>query len=229
VQDAGGKTITISVQLGNSSILATTGVSGAVGGLPRIQDKQDDTTCLITALTARTPSLGITVQAGYPGGDPCRPADSVLQKVVKRVHENPPKYQIDKGTLLNVDPCASLDDSVINEVIPAAKKSAGALHGCNWISSGPSLFLNFSRGVPWSEGNGYKKIDLGGGLWGFQKIKTTGSSECTITWQHRPLDAGTGENVSVYYSYILTDGSKDDPCGKDLKLAKNVLTKLPRP
>jgi hypothetical protein len=229
VKDAGGKTIKISVQLGNSSILPTTEPTGAVGGLPRIEDKQDTSTCLITALTARSPDLGITVRAGYPGGDPCRPADTVLRKVVGRVRGNPSKYAVDKGTLLNFDPCASVDDQVINEVVPAARKQADSLHGCNWGGSGPNVFISFSRDTPVTEGDGYRKIDLGGGVSGVQKAKTSRSSECTINWQHRPVDAGTSENVSVYYSYILADGSKDDPCGKDLKVVQNVLTKLPKP
>lgn len=229
IKDAGGKNIAISVQLGNSSILSTAGATGAVGGLPRIEDKQDATTCLVTALTSRTPALGITVQASYPGGDPCRPAGTILQNVVKRVHDNPPKYTITQGTLLNVDPCAVVDDSVVGEVVPASKKASTSLHSCNWNGAGPNLAIGFAIDSPPVEGSGYRKVDLGGGVTGVQKSKTTGSSECTINWQHRSIDAETGENVSVYYSYILTDGTKDDPCGKALKITQNVMTKLPKP
>jgi hypothetical protein len=229
IKDAGGKNIAISVELGNSSILSATAATGAVGGLPRIEDKQDASTCLITAVTSRAPVLGITVQANYPGGDPCRPADTILQNVVKRVHDNPPKYAIAKGTLLNVDPCTAVDDSVADDVVPSARKASTSLHACNWSGTGPNLAISFSIDSPPVEGSGFRKIDLGGGVSGFQKSKTTGSSECTINWQHRSIDAETGENVSVYYSYILTDGAKDDPCGKALKITQNVMTKLPKP
>jgi hypothetical protein len=56
----------------------------------------------------------------------------VLQKVVKRVRGTTPKYDVAKGTLLTVDPCASLDDSAAKEAAPAAKKRAIGLHSCSW-------------------------------------------------------------------------------------------------
>jgi hypothetical protein len=202
-------------------------VNGVVEGLPRIEDKQDNSTCYVTALTSRSPVLGNTVNVSYPGGDPCKPGTAVLQKVVKRVHGTTPKYNVAKGTLLTVDPCASLDDSAAKEAAPAAKKRA--IHSCSWNGSGPNLLLDLRRGATPIEGDGHQKVDLGGDVSGFQKIKTAGASQRTVKWQHRPLGNDTGETAIVDYTYYSGDASKDDPCGKAVKLAKNVLPRLPKP
>jgi hypothetical protein len=227
VKDAGGKTVKIAVELGSSTLGSVDKVSGAVGGLPRIEDKSDDGSCDVTALTSRSPDLGVRVNAVYTGGDACRSAGSVLEVVVKRVHENPPKYEVDKGSLMDVDLCSVIDDQVVTTAVPAARKSASGLHICNWFGSGPTVSVAFTRGTKWTESADYKKIDLGGGVSGFQKTKTTGSSDCTIKWQHRAISGDVGENLSLNYTYYSAEASKDDPCGKSLKLVQNALTKLP--
>lgn len=95
-------------------------------------------------------------------------------------------------------------------------------------SSGPNLLLDLRRGDTPIEGGGYQKVDLGGGVSGFQKINTAGT-QCTVKWQHRPLGTDTGETAIVDYTYDSGDASKDDPCGKAVKLGKNVLPRLPKP
>lgn len=229
VKDAGGKTIRVSVELGAGLGVSASKVNGVVEGLPLIEDKQDSSTCDVTALTSRSPDLGIMVNVTYPGGDPCKSGTAVLQKVVKRLHGSPPKYDVANGSLLTVDPCASLDDSAAREAAPAAKKTATGLHSCSWNGSGPSLLLDLRRGATPIAGDGYQKVDLGGGVSGFQKITTADTSECTVKWQHRPLGNDTAETVILDYTYYSGDPAKDDPCGKAVKLAKNILTKLPKP
>jgi hypothetical protein len=228
VTDAGGKAISISIHLGEL-VSTVAKVNGAVEGLPQIEDNTQGTTCFVTALTARTPDLGITVQVHYEGGDPCRPGVTLLQKVIKRLHESPPKYQLPTGTVLPLDPCTGIDDEVAKEIAPVAKKSATGLHGCAWNGSGPQLTLDYRRGYAPGEGQSYKKVDLGGGVSGFQRLKQDNGSECTVEWQHRALDAEKGETVTVDYTNYNADAAKDDPCGKAVKLARNVLAKLPKP
>ena len=87
-------------------------------------------------------------------------------------------------------------------------------------SSGPNLLLDLRRGATPIEGDGYQKVDLGGGVSGFQKINTAGTSQCTVKWQHQPLGNDTGETAIVDYTYYSGDASKDDPFGKAVKLAK---------
>lgn len=229
VKDAGGKTIKIAVQLGSSAIGGATKASGAVGGLARIEDKADDGSCDVTALTGKAPDLGIRVNTIYTGGDSCRTAGGVLEKVVKRIHEKPPKYSVEKGSLVNVDLCSVIDGQVLTEAVPAARKQANGLHVCSWLGSGPSVLLTFTRGTKTVESADFKKVDLGGGVTGFQKTKKTGSSDCSIRWQHRSINGDVGDNLALNYTYYSADASKDDPCGKALKLVQNVLTKVPKP
>jgi hypothetical protein len=67
-KDAGGKTIKVTVELGATLGVSESKVNGVVEGLPQIEDKQDNSTCYVTALTSRSPVLGITVNVSYPGG-----------------------------------------------------------------------------------------------------------------------------------------------------------------
>jgi hypothetical protein len=229
VKDAGGKTIKISVQLGSSTIGGASKASGAVGGLPRIEDEADDGSCDVTALTAKSPDLGIRVNTIYAGGDSCRTAGPILEKVVKRLHENPPKYPVEKGSLVDVDLCTVIDDQVMTEAVLAARKQAAGLHVCSWQGSGPNVLLTFTRGNKTTESADFKPVDLGSGVTGFQKSKKTGPSDCSIRWQHRSINGDVGDNLALSYSYYSADVTKDDPCGKAVKLAKNVLTKVPKP
>ncbi|WP_157357473.1 DUF3558 family protein [Amycolatopsis nigrescens] len=229
VTDAGGKTIRISVQLGEPLIGVDNDISGTVEGLPLIERKQDTAACFVTAVTARAPDLGVTVQTRYEGGDPCRPGRSVLQKVLKKLRDKPAQYPQQQGSLMPVDLCTTADDAAVTELLGKdIKKEPFGLHGCTWTpnGSGPNATLNFRVATTPGTSDG-TEVDLGGGVKGFQKSRSESAAQCNIVFQHRPTTNGEGELVSFDYNNYLADAGSEDACGKALKVVKAVVPKLP--
>lgn len=231
VKDAGGKEFSVSVDLG-ASIYALNGVTtSAVEGLPQIERKaKDGKSCDVGVLTMRKPDRGINFTANYDGGDACATARAVAAKVVKILHASPPKYPDAKGTLTAVDPCTAADNAVVGEVVPHGTTTLTSFHSCDWSSgTGPQISIGFRYGLPPEERDEWKKVDLEGGVTGYQKIGVGDNAECKIEWQHRLWVDDTVEIASVIYQN--RDEKKDEAasCGKAAKVAKSVAAKLPKP
>ncbi|MCU1683274.1 MAG: hypothetical protein JWQ81_4013 [Amycolatopsis sp.] len=235
VKDAGGKAMHVAVELGSLVIGGTTNATGTVQGMPEIVDKSVPAGCTDTAVTSTTPhAVGISVDLGYDGGgDPCPPAHTVLDKILQLIKTDAPKLAdaSTPGSLVPVDPCTSADAAVAADVSGGqATTSPTGLHGCGW---GDKVQLTFSNAIPPSEGDGYKAVDLGGGISAFQKTSTAGVG-CDVKWQHRTLPGAQGETakaeiVDVNYSDYSASAAKVDVCPKAVQFAKSVVTKLPKP
>ncbi|TKG66200.1 hypothetical protein [Prauserella endophytica] len=227
VQDAGGKTVEVGVDLGASPM----GVdpTGAIEGLPFLENKLDDVTCYSTAIYSEQPALGVTVQTGYQGGNPCDVGYTTLQKVVRALRAEPAKYDVPAGSLLEADPCASADEAVLAQVLGGSpKRMAMGLHKCD-LSFGaePTISVRFRAGYPPDTTDGGTEVDLGGGVKAIQEPGSTDTAECSVEWVHRPGEDGANELATVDY-YDYNDGaSKDDACSRALEVAKSVAPKLP--
>ncbi len=230
VKDPGGKEMRLEVELGNTLLPRADKTTGQVGGLPLRVNKTGDTDCMLAAMTALNPDLGLTVSVTYPG-DPCRPGQAVLEAAVQKVHNSPEKYSTPPGTTLTADPCAMADTSAVSAAVPSAKSVPSGLHSCDWKSNGtdPTVTVKFRPGLPPIVGDGYSKVDIGDGVTAFRKQTSTSSSRCTVEWQHRPWQGDDVELAQVDYGSYAAEPADDDPCGKAVTVAKNVVTKLPKP
>ncbi|MFG1639894.1 DUF3558 domain-containing protein [Amycolatopsis sp. NPDC049252] len=230
VKDPGGKEIRLDFEIGNTLLPRADKTTGQVGGLPLRVDKTDDADCTVAAMTALNPDTAITLTVAYPG-DPCRPGQTVLDAVVQKLHNSPEKYSTPPGTLLTADPCAMADSSVVASAAPSPKPGPTGLHSCDWTgnAANPTVSVEFLPGLPPLVGDGFSKVDLGGGITGFQKKGTASSAECEVEWQHRPWQGDDVELAQVRYRNYNTQPDTDDACGKAVTVAKNVVTKLPKP
>ena len=229
VKDPGGKGMRLVFEIGSTLLPHADKAAGQLGGLPLRVDKTDDTDCTVAAMTAVNPDLALMVTVSYPG-DPCRPGQTLLNAVVQKLHGTPEKYSTPPGTLLTADPCATADTAVVTSVVPAAKPVPSGLHSCDWRpETGPTVTVGFRPGLPPGTGAGYSKVDLGGGVTAFQKKGATSASQCAVEWQHRPWQGDHVELAQVDYQSYTADPGNDDPCGKAVTVAKNVVTKLPKP
>jgi hypothetical protein len=230
VKDPGGKEIRFSFEIGDTLLPRAESTTGLVGGLPLRVRKDDETDCTIAAMTSLNPDAALTLSVAY-AGDPCRPGQTLMDAVVQKLHNSPEKYATPPGTLLTADPCAVAESSVVAAAVPSAKQTPAGLHTCAWKSNGsdPTVTVHFLPGLPPLEGGGYSKVDLGGGVTGYQKKGTTSSSRCQVEWQHRPWQGDDVELAQVDYQSYTAEAAADDPCGKAVTVAKNVVTKLPRP
>jgi hypothetical protein len=230
VKDPGGKEIRLEFEIGNTLLPRADKTTGLVGGLPLRVDKTDDSDCTVAAMTALSPDTAVTLTVAY-AGDPCRPGQTLMDAVVQKLHNSPEKYSTPTGTLLTADPCAMAESSVVASAAPSPKQAPSGLHSCDWTSNGtnPTVSVEFLPGLPPLEGDGYSKVDLGGGITGFQKKGTSSTSQCDVEWQHRPWQGDDVELAQVHYRDYNAKPDTDDPCGKAGTVAKNVVTKLPKP
>ncbi|MFJ1760939.1 DUF3558 domain-containing protein [Amycolatopsis sp. NPDC088138] len=230
VKDPGGKEIRLDFEIGNTLLPRADKTTGQVGGLPLRVDKTDDSDCTVAAMTALNPDTALTLTVAYPG-DPCRPGQTVLDAVVQKLHNSPEKYSTPPGTLLTADPCTMAESSVVASAAPSPKQAPTGLHSCDWASNAanPTVSVEFLPGLPPLVGDGFSKVDLGGGITGFQKKGTSSSAECEVEWQHRPWQGDDVELAQVRYRNYNTKPDTDDACGKAVTVAKNVVTKLPKP
>ncbi|WP_245804961.1 DUF3558 domain-containing protein [Amycolatopsis australiensis] len=230
VKDPGGKELRLEFDVGNTFLPPPDKTAGQAGGLPVRVNKTDDTSCTVAAMTSLNPDLALMVSVTY-AGDPCRPGQTLIDAVVQKLHNSPEKYPTPPGTVLTADPCAMADTSVVSTVVPSAKSGPAGLHACAWKSNGtdPAVTVGFLPGLPPVVGDGYAKVDLGNGVTGYQKQQSTSASRCTVQWQHRPWQGDDVELAQVDYESYAAEPKADDPCGKAVTVAKNVVTKLPKP
>lgn len=231
LKDVGGKKVQISLELG-TTILGSSNPQGTVAGLPQVlrPGKDGAAECGIGAVTSKQLGIGISINVTYPGGDSCKTATGLMEKTVKRLRDaNPPKYSLAAGSLLKVDPCASVDDALLKELVPSAMKVVIDLHQCSWSGTGQRLVVEFDDdGTAPTESRGYVKSDVTG-VTAFQKAETA-SARCNIRWVHRPIEGDQVELVSVTYENDHSkDAAADGSCAKAVKAAKNVAPKLPKP
>lgn len=230
VTDAGGKTIDISLRLGETFGISMDKAKGNVAGLPLVENKQDPATCFTTAITDKDPDIGITVQIGYEGGDPCRTGRTLLGNIVKALHEAPGTLTEIPGSLVRLDPCATVDTKLVGELLgPAAEPELTSLHGCAWVGESPELRVDFRLGYMPSDDADTEPVDLGGGVKGLREAGRTSSPSCAVTWLHLPTGQDKGELVKVDYTNYTADKGADDACGKAVEVAKGLVASLPKP
>lgn len=229
VKDPGGKEIRFQFEIGSTLLPRADKTAGQVGGLPLRVNKTDDTDCTLAAMTALNPDNALMLSVTY-AGDPCRPGQTLMEAVVQKLHGSPEKYPTPPGTLLTADPCAMADSAVVATAVPSAKSAPSSLHSCDWKSNGtdPTITVEFLPGLPPIVGDGYSKVDIGGGVTAYQKPDNN-TSRCSVEWQHRPWQGDDVELAQVDYQSYAAKPDTDDPCGKAVAVAKNVVTKLPKP
>lgn len=226
VHDAGGKRLQVNLSLADL-VTNTAQASGSVQGLPLTTGKLGASDCNATAVTSRTPDFGITVGINYDGGDACGTGQTVLDKVVRKLHANPPKLPQPAGSGVTVDLCTLPDDALMTEVLGRGTvKSPGGLHSCDWTGGVARGNLTLEEtSDPAADGG--TPVDLGG-VTGHQKLDTSVGRVCRIFWTQLPVRDGRGEVMSVEYQNDHDDAGNDDACGKALRIARAVLPKLPR-
>jgi hypothetical protein len=228
VKDPGGKTVGIQLEVGTLVPEATTATAGTVGGLPLVVAKGTNGSCVVAALTARSPNLGVRLSIDYAGGDGCRAGQTLIDAVVKKLHDSPEKYDAAQATVLTADPCRMLDASAVEAQQKSAKPSPVSTHSCDWKPEvgGATITVTLRPGLAPIEGDGWQKVDIGSGVSGFKKPGT--GDDCTVQWKHRPWTGDAVEIVQVQYVDYTGSAARDDPCGKALPLAWNAFGNLPK-
>lgn len=228
ITDAGGKSISARLKLGDSVVWGADGATGGIEGLPLIESSHDKKSCFVTAMTSKDPALGLTMQMSYEGGEPCVAGRKILTKVIQKLKGGAPKLTIPKGSLIPIDPCASANSTVAEEISGAEKKSLTGLHGCSWFGGRATVSVDFRFSYPPEEEKGSKVVDLGGGVKAFSRAPSPDIARCTVTWAHLERDKDTAEIVNVDYSNYTGGEKPAKACEKAIRLAKTVVPTLPK-
>jgi hypothetical protein len=234
MKDKGGRELNVTVYVGESIINASS-ADFDIGGLPAIEQSSDSEACFVTAVTSTTPNIGIKVQIGGDGEDLCGAGKTILTSIVELIREDPPTHDLANGTLVDIDPCATVDPAELAAVTGAALDGEPYnVHWCSFTGDDVDVTAWFRTGYDPKESatDATQPVDLGGGVTGYQELvtDTADSTSCRVEWAHRPLPEGDGqaEVVTVYFDSSAPKAGVD-PCAPAQAVAKLYIAALPKP
>ncbi|WP_146241366.1 DUF3558 domain-containing protein [Actinokineospora spheciospongiae] len=234
MKDPGGRDLNFTMTIGDSSLARKAQGALKIGGLPVAESELDDkTACFVTAITETDPDRGITVQIGSdtPGGL-CEPGRTLLEAAVTKIRDSKPELEVRKGSLVDLDACTVLDDSVVAAAIGdgPGKKPTG-LHNCTYNTEGVTFRVEFSLGTDpdeLAEAAKTTPVDLGG-VRAQQRSESTSSTRCSLSWAHVPFEGAEGNAEVVKVDFTRYDPQAgEDACAKVQTVAKALLPKLPQ-
>jgi hypothetical protein len=229
MKDTDGADLSITLTLGENVSNAQEADQN-IGGLPALENELDSgDACFVTAVTSTLPNFGISIQAGGDSKKLCEAGRTVLTGVVDRIRSDPPNYDNPKGTLLGVDPCASVKDATLQTVLGSGV-DAGApynLHWCNWHGSTANLGVWLRLGYDPTKGSGGEPVPLGGGITGYKTTTTSSAASCELQWKHRAFAGDDTEIVHVFFDKQKPKKG-EDVCKPALSLAKTLISTLPK-
>lgn len=229
MKDKDGKDLNFSIELGYAMTFEATKADKQLGGLRSYEQKLDSGACFVSALTQENPAFGVRMQVGYKSGEPCEPGRKLLDTLLKKLKNNPPKYSLKKGTPIELDPCETPDAATIEQVAGGTAKSlVYGLHTCGWNTRTVNAVLDFRyQYLPKDNRFDDKQteVDLGG-IKGYQVLTDNSYPTCSL---NVPLTKD-GNNYGEIAVFDVS-GSKDDRfdrCAKAQDFARGVLPKLPK-
>lgn len=235
VNDANGKTIELSLSVGDQIILVDDPTE-ELEGLPLVVDGDDPESCWVSVVTSYEEELAVTFNVDYPGGDGCAAGKTALTKVVQALHNSPPQYQQPAGSVLTAEPCAVADKTAVETALETKTfVEPKNLHQCDlWSGDGttfPQVSVRFYLGLRPDPATDGEPVDLGGVQAVQLKDEDTVIS-CDVLWQHIETPSedeaeGYGELVSVMYSDDKESGlDTATACEKAVAVAKTVAPSL---
>ena len=226
MEDDEGNELNLTLTIGDT-VANAVDADQNIGGLPALEDDDIDEACFVSVVTSTSPNFGITVQASGQNEDLCGAGRTVLTSVVDRIRTDPPRYDLAKGTLTEIDPCTLLDGDALGDALGGAvEPTYYDLHWCTWSGTGASLGVWLRLGPDPAAGG--TAVDLGGGITAYQEKTVGAAASCTLEWKHRPSDGDEVEIVALNYDdREATEG--EDPCAQTIAVAKALLPALPKP
>ncbi|OQO93137.1 hypothetical protein B1813_08620 [Saccharomonospora piscinae] len=228
--DAGGKPISIMVELGEGSVFADQ-ATGGVAGLPVVETSVDETSCYSVAVTQRDPDMGVSVFAQHEqaGGQPCESSYVVLGNVVAQLRDSPPTLTPEGGSLLEFDLCESLDEQTLTSVLGEDEVGVrpGGLHACEFSQDDVVVYTSARLGYPIAPTEGAEEVRLAGEVPAVRRPGTTDTAECDISWNHLPLSDSEAELVSLNYYDYSDDAEVATACERVTALAEAMVATLP--
>ncbi|MCX4097848.1 serine/threonine-protein kinase [Nocardia sp. alder85J] len=200
--------------LAGGAVLGTTGTSGSCG----------------RTLVVRTgPGLGITTTVTNFAGDPCPLAMAALRAVVHRLLITPPQASLPRRSVVRVDPCNSLDQSVIAATAGAdARPEEADIHTCTWTGSTVTLTIRTMEAQRVDNDPTYQLINVDGNrkVGSFSAARAVSSDRtCSTARVEQPTAGNRGEIIEVIARPRNIDFS-DPACAITEKVLVAVIDRL---
>ncbi|MET9224956.1 hypothetical protein [Lentzea sp. NPDC003310] len=233
MKDKSGKTLNLTLDIGYS--LTSSELKKAtkqVAGLKLAEQKLNNTSCFLSAVTQENPALAVRLQVstGTEGNEACEPGLKVLEGAVRKLKGNPQRYTPPKGSPVEVDPCAVVEKSALSPVLGASPRPLPfGLHQCSWSGQSAQMQIEFRTTRIPKDGKFDTRsveVDLGGGVKGYQALKETAYPSCELVLVRTKDASDAGEIVE-----FTVAGLKEkqlDRCAAVQAFAKAVLPALPQ-
>ncbi|MQY30313.1 serine/threonine-protein kinase [Nocardia aurantia] len=131
----GGRQAALSIGVGTAVASATPETTaGVLAGREVLATSDAPRACARTLLVRTEPKLGIATTVSNFDGDPCTLAMKTLRAIVLRLVTEPPQAALPRRSVVRIDPCASLDSSVLSSAVagPAVRPAETDIHTCTW-------------------------------------------------------------------------------------------------
>ncbi|MTE11592.1 serine/threonine-protein kinase [Nocardia aurantiaca] len=189
-----------------------------------VENKCD--TVLVTQSGGNVP-LRMSADELDPSAQPgaaCAAAEQALIAVAQQLTEYVPQRKVPSNSILRLDPCSVVQDSMIREIAGDIADHQRTPHACATIGR-----------------DGWVRIDLvdqtrpDQGEWTYETLQAgeitayvTGarsSNDCYLSYLVRPTGKGNAEQLKLTVSDL---SSSPDACGKAVKLLDDAIPRLPK-
>lgn len=157
-------------------------------------------------------------------GTACAAAEQALVAVVQQLTDYAPQRQLPPGSILRVDPCAVLQDSMIRDITGAPTDHQRSPHACATIGRDGSVRVDLVEESRPDRGEWvYDSLRIGE----FTAYVTGARSanDCYLSYLVRPTEKDNAEQLKLTVSDL---SNSPDACGKAEKLLADAIPRLPK-
>ncbi len=194
--DGGRLRMTVGVGAPIEPSATATGIS--LAGAQVLDSTADSDGCGRATVLRDQPRLGVAVTT--VGDDACRAAEDGLRAVLTRLVTDPPIGNPPRQSVVRLDPCTSVDSSVLNPILGAGVVAAPVdSHTCTWRSEADEITVATAEATRVDADPKYTRLRIDGGALGdLEAARLVGlDGACTTNHLVRPTVADRAEMITV--------------------------------
>ncbi|MEC3954989.1 serine/threonine-protein kinase [Nocardia sp. CDC153] len=200
-----------------------------VGRAPILSAGPADNRCDTTVVTQSGGAVPLRMSAEQldPAAQPgaaCTAAEQALTAVVQQLTEAVPQRQVPPNSVLRLDPCAVLSDSMIREITGDPVDNQRSPHACATIGHGGSVRVDLVDESRPDRGDWVYETRPVGEFTAYVLGAST-ANDCDLGFVVRPTEKDNAEQIKLTVSDL---SNSPDACGKAEKLLADAIPRLPK-
>ncbi|AYF76610.1 serine/threonine protein kinase [Nocardia yunnanensis] len=154
----------------------------------------------------------------------CAASEEALLAVVGQLTDSPPQRQLPPSSLLRLDPCAVLQDSLIHDVTGDPSDHQRTPHSCATVGHEGTVRVDLSDESRPDRGDWtYDTLRVGEFTAYVTGART--ANDCDLSYLVRPTEKDNAEQLKITVSDL---SNSPDACGKAEKLLLDAIPRLPK-